>query len=125
MPVLVKLRFDSEKLQWFALAGPSVGYALGGRGTVTIEGVEVSEKIEFDNDLDDAGVKDRRWDFSGVVGTGGSLEMGSGRIILDVGYGLDFTDFNKFKGGKPEGYKESYNRGLGITAGYRVPIGTK
>ena len=71
----------------------------------------------------DDGVKDQRWDLSGVAGLGGMLSLGSGDLLLDFRYALDFTDFVKFKDAEPTGHKKSYNRGLGISLGYQVPLG--
>lgn len=123
VPVLAKLKLGADKkLRAYAMLGPSIGYALSGKGTVTIDGVKVTEKIEFDKDMDD-GVKDQRWDLSGVAGLGGMLSLGSGDLLLDFRYALDFTDFVKFKDAKPTGHKKSYNRGLGISLGYQVPLG--
>ncbi len=125
VPVLAKLKLGSEKFRGYAIAGPSIGYALGGQATATIAGVETKEKIEFDKDIDDDGVKDQRWDLSAVVGLGSALSAGPGFLVLDLRYGLDFTDFSKFKDGKPEGYQNSYNRNLSISLGYQIPLSGK
>lgn len=125
VPVLAKFRFGSDKLDIQVFAGPSIGYALSGRAKTTLAGVKASEKIEFDNDIDDDGVRDQRWDISAVLGLGGSMSAGPGQIVLDVRYGLDFTDFSKFKDGRPEDYQRSYNRGLGISLGYQIPLTAK
>ena len=122
VPVLGKFLFGSDKLKGFVLAGPSIGYALGGKTTLTSDGMTEKEKIEFDKDYDADGVKDQRWDFSAVLGAGGALGAGPGNVILDFRYGLDFTDFSKFKNSAPAGYEKSYNRGLGISLGYQIPI---
>ncbi len=123
VPVLAKIRFGTEKLKGYAMAGPSVGYALGGKGSFTIDGVKVTNDIEFDNDIDDDGVKDRRWDYSAVVGVGGLYGVGPGSIVLDVRYQHDFTDFAKFKDSEPTGYEKSFNRGLALSIGYQIPLG--
>lgn len=123
VPVLAKARFGENKLTGFLMAGPSLGYAMGGKSILNIDGNEVKEDIEFDKDIDDDGVKDRRWDFSAVVGGGAALAAGPGNVLLDLRYGWDLTDFSKFKNDQPAGYKESYNRTLGISLGYMFPIG--
>ncbi len=122
VPVLAKVRFGTEKFKGYAVAGPSIGYALGGKGSFTIDGVKVTDDIEFDNDLDDDGVKDRRWDYSAVVGVGGLYAVGPGSIVLDVRYQHDFTDFSKFKNDEPSGYKKTFNRGVALSVGYQIPL---
>lgn len=125
VPVLAKYKFGSDKLGIQAFAGPSIGYALSGRAKTTLAGVEATEKIEFDNDIDDDGVKDQRWDLSAVLGLSGSMSAGPGQIVLDIRYAMDFTDFTKFKDTRPDDYQKSYNRVLGISLGYQIPLNTK
>ena len=125
IPVLAKFRFGNDQIRGFALAGPSVGYALNGKFKVEAAGETFKEDIEFDDDFDVDGVKDNRFDISAVVGAGLELGAGPGDIVVDARYAHDLNDFTRFEGDKPDGYKGLFSRGLAISVGYRLPLGRK
>jgi hypothetical protein len=125
LPVLAKFLIGEQHLKADIFAGPSLGYALDGKYTFNIGGIESSEDIKFDNDYDANGEKDNRIDFSAVFGAGLQLGLGKGSLLLDGRYSLDFTDFTKFENGEPAGYDPTYNRGVAFTLGYMLPLGMR
>lgn len=122
LPVLAKMLFGQEGVRANLFAGPSVGYAMNGKIKFNIEGTKFTEDIDFGADYDEDGTKPRRMDLGGVVG--GGLEIGSGKslVLMDVRYGLGFSDVTKYRNGRPNDIDKHRNAGLGLTLGYKFTL---
>lgn len=124
-PVLAKFRLGSGPLKGYITAGPSVGYALNGKSTVTTGEISEEEKIRFDNSFGADDRKDNRFDISGVLGGGLQYKLGPGSILLDARATYDFNDFNNFRGEAPVDHKRTRWEGLSLSLGYQFEFGGK
>jgi len=108
VPLLVKAMFgDSEGLQFFATAGPSLGFGINGK--VTADGE--SEDIDFDDGL-------KRLDIGLSIGAGVQLPAGPGTFTGDLRYLLGLTSLDD-----TDDDVDVKNRGIGLSVGYLFPIG--
>jgi len=112
MPLLIKYSIGSEQAKLYAIAGPNVAYAasaeLRPRATFIIDFNLPHIPINLDN-----GVYDR-WEISGVVGIGGEVKAGHGKIFMDGRYNLGFTSMLE----NPIVNLDIKNQGFNISAGY-------
>jgi hypothetical protein len=124
VPLLSKIEFGSPSARFFFLAGPSIGYGLGGKlsGTMTLDdGYEVFEgdidaDIKFGEEPDDEEIEDvyfnNRVDFGLQLGAGVTL---ANRIAVEVRYGLGLSNLSD--------ESDSANRVVQFTVG--VPLKLK
>lgn len=124
LPVLAKARFGSDVGFGGGLFfGPSIGYGLSGKGTTTststINGVS-STTSESDN-LNFKDDEHSRVDLA--LNLGGEVNYGG--IFLDVRYQIGLTNMNTTNSSSSGSNIAARTRGLGITAGYRIPIGSE
>jgi len=104
VPLLARFEFGSGNTKFSFLAGPSLGYGLGGKmkGTLTLDdGYDTyKQDIESDIKFGDAPVNDEeiedlyfdnRLDFGAVVGAGVTF---SNKVIVEARYGLGFTNLS-------------------------------
>jgi len=122
LPVLAKIEFGSPSARFAFLAGPSIGYGLGGnlKGTITLDdGYETYEDdIDADIIFGDAPAEaeetedvyfDNRLDFGIQVGGGVTF---ANRVAIEVRYGLGLTNLSD--------ERDSANRVIQFTVG--VPL---
>ena len=111
-PLLLKGIIGGDKLGLFVQAGPSVGYAAGGKyesnSKSTIGGViqisEKSEKYDFE--------RSNRLDYGVQLGGGLQLGLGSSRLVIDARYLYGLSDFDK-----DNNTVTVKNRGIALSAG--------
>lgn len=123
LPILAKARFGSDAgIGGGVFLGPSIGYGLSGKSTSTAT-VTTNGKPTTNSNSTDLNFKDddhSRFDFA--LNLGGEVNYGG--IFLDVRYQLGLTNMISDKSGTSgSGEFTARTRGLGITAGYRIPIG--
>lgn len=109
IPLLVKALFGEEDgLQFFATAGPSLGFGINGKAEADGE----TQDIDFDDDMI------KKVDLSLAIGAGIQLPAGPGVFTGDLRYllGLTTTDDSNADA-------DTKNRGFGISFGYLFPIG--
>lgn len=111
IPLLLKMKYGSETVKGYVMAGPYYAYALSGKTKLA---GEQSNKIDFDQ----ANIK--RSDWGGVFGVGIGTALGPGTLFLDGRYELGFTNLDD----QPEITNTGwYSRGFNIGLGYMVAIG--
>lgn len=125
VPVLAKIEFGTPTAKFSFIAGPSFGYALGGKtkGTLTLDdGYEIHKekangKIKFGDQPEEEYFSndiyfDNRLDIGLQVGAGVTLYN---KVVMEVRYGLGFTDLSDDD--------DSANRAIQFTVG--VPLTLK
>jgi len=119
LPILVKVKFGN----FYASAGPSFSYGIGGKYKFEWSGQgdsgEETAKIKFGdepaNNEDDV-YFDNAMDVGGQVGVGGKL----GPLVVDLRYGMGFSNVND----KPDGFPGDWkwkNKSLQLTVGFPIP----
>lgn len=117
VPLLAKFKTGGEYISAYAIAGPTVGYATGGK-LVT----KANVLIEFDiaeTDIDLDAVDMNRFELGGVVGAGLALNIGSGQAFVDARYQMGFTPVHDLSVLD----ERVTNTGFGVNVGFMVPIG--
>jgi len=122
LPVMAKIEFGSPTARFSFLAGPSIGFGLGGKlkGTLTLDDGYDTFKDDIDADIKfgDAPENqeevedvyfDNRLDFGLQVGAGVTLYN---KVAIEVRYGLGFTNLSDDE--------DTANRVLQFTVG--IPI---
>jgi opacity protein-like surface antigen len=134
IPVLGKVSFGSETVKAYVNAGPSLGYALGGRMTAKDDGETESVKIRFgDQESTDevyymSTEEFNRIDLGLQFGAGVGFQVGPGTLLLDARYGLGMSNFVKaqketFGGVTISMPADGKSRTLAFTVGYAIPLG--
>lgn len=134
LPVIAKASFGSNAVKAYVNAGPSVGFALGGKYSYKFSGMGENEegigKIRFgEGDADEttylAKEEYNRVDLGMQVGGGLALQAGPGSLLLDARYGLGLSNFSKTPDGESASDYKSQNRVFAISVGYAIPFGGK
>ncbi len=117
LPVLLKVSFGGDVFRAYVNAGPSVAYALSGKTNQGPNVVDVSfgdgADVTFNN----------RIDFGAQFGGGIGFKAGPGDILLDLRYGLGFSNLlNQPVAGTDT---EAQNRVYALTLGYAIPLGAR
>jgi hypothetical protein len=124
VPLLLKVNFGEEAFRAFVNAGPSFGYAMGGR----MRGDNQDMKIKFGTN---ANTNDmmylnpdnvNRLDIGIQFGVGAGIAAGPGDVTLEARYGIGLTDFNNISGA-PDSANKSKNRVIALMLGYAIPFG--
>lgn len=133
IPLLAKYRFFTGSDHFYLTAGPSLGFAFEGKREYNdwpinydeeVGDIKISTEQEYNFRSDYiGGKKDNRWDFGLVLGTGATVKLGSGNLVLDARYGWDLTDNQRFEADAPADYEGAYNRNFTLSIGYAFPIG--
>lgn len=115
LPVLAKVKFGNETVKGYAVAGPSVGFALN-RAVITKDGDDRErETIDF---IDEGDQTDNIFDFGIVGGIGAEISAGPGSVVIDARYNFDLNDNTSFEDEAPDSWNKTTNTGIGITVGY-------
>lgn len=134
IPVLGKVSFGSETVKAYVNAGPSLGYALGGRMTAKDDGETESVKVRFGDEKSTDEVyylstdDFNRIDLGLQFGAGVGFQVGPGTLLLDARYGLGMSNFVKaqketFGGVTISTEADGKSRTLAFTLGYAIPLG--
>jgi hypothetical protein len=118
VPILGKANFGNESFKVYAVAGPSIGFAINRSRVTTISNTTTTEKVEFDNQGEET---DNRLEIGAVIGVGTQIGVGPGAFVIDVRYNYDLNDYNSFSNGsRPSNWNSTKNRGIALTAGYVI-----
>lgn len=117
VPVLVKGMVGNDLIKGYAIAGPSVGFALSQYQVTKTDDDRESESIDF---VDSGDIQNNRFDIGVALGAGVEIPVGIGAFVLDARYNLDLNDQVKFEGDAPDNWEKNFNRGIGITVGYSI-----
>ena len=128
LPVLAKLSAGTEQFQMFALAGPRISMALDGEISMDYEYYMDGELVDYGSgslsipvgESSEDGIGANRFDFGLTFGLGASLKAGPGRVMVDARYDLGLGNWNYDAADSEE---EIFNRGVGVTLGYLMPLG--
>lgn len=128
LPVLAKLTAGNESFQMFAVAGPRISMALDGEFSQDYRYFQNDELIEEESGSipipigseGDDGPGANRFDFGMTFGLGASVKAGAGRLMIDARYDLGLSNWNF---DAMDGEDEIFNRGVGVTLGYLMPLG--
>lgn len=107
VPILARVNVGLDALKLYGVAGPSLGYAMGGSISVTALGNTITEDYTFSDE-------EVRIDVGAVIGVGAEVEVGPGAAVLDARYNYDVND-----DGSDFNFK---NRGIGLTLGYVIKL---
>ncbi len=116
MPVLAKAKFGN----FYLLAGPTFGYAMGGRLETRARALIEFDLFDTKIDLDEVGYE--RWEIGGMAGAGVSVPVGNGgQIFLDARYSHGFTQAYDI----PVVREKVQHKNFGLNVGFMLPIGKK
>jgi hypothetical protein len=124
VPLLLKVNFGEEAFKAFVNAGPSFGYALGGRWRADNQDMKVKFGTGTNStdmmylDTDDV----NRLDIGLQFGIGAGIAAGPGDLTLEARYGIGLTDFTNVSG-QPDSFNKSKNRVIALMLGYAIPFG--
>lgn len=112
MPLLLKYSIGSNVAKVYAIAGPSIAYAANAEltpvATFIVDFNLPSIPINLDNNIYN------RWEISGVLGAGGEVKAGNGKVFADARYNLGFTNMLN----NPIVDLRIKNQGFNVSAGY-------
>ena len=112
MPLLLKYSIGSDAAKVYAIAGPSIAYAANAEltpvATFIVDFNLPSIPINLDNNIYN------RWEISGVLGAGGEVKAGNGKVFADARYNLGFTNMLN----NPVVDLRIKNQGFSVSAGY-------
>ena len=112
LPLLLKYSIGSDAAKVYAIAGPSIAYAANAElnpvATFIVDFNLPSIPINLDNNIYN------RWEISGVLGAGGEVKAGNGKVFADARYNLGFTNMLN----NPIVDLRIKNQGFNVSAGY-------
>jgi Outer membrane protein beta-barrel domain len=112
-PLTIKYKFgNTEGVSFYAMAGPTVGYALSGK-------LETSAKVIIDikiasTPIDLTSQNYTRFEVGGILGAGMNVPVGNGNFYIDARYTRSFQDVYEV----PVVGAKVRNKGFGIGLGY-------
>lgn len=112
MPVLFKGKIGNDKIKAYAIAGPSIGYAIDGQLKTTANAFFEFQLTDTDINLGAIGYE--QLEVSGIIGIGTEIAIPSGKIFFDARYQHGFTELYDI----PVFNEKIKNQGLGLNAGY-------
>jgi hypothetical protein len=124
VPLLLKVNFGEEAFKAFVNAGPSFGYALGGRWRADNQDM----KVKFGTGTNSTDImylnpnNINRLDIGIQFGVGAGIAAGPGDLTLEARYGIGLTDFDNISGA-PDSQNKSKNRVIALMLGYAIPFG--
>jgi hypothetical protein len=113
MPLALKYNFGTEGVRFFAMAGPTLGYALSGTietytKVLIVDVKAATTPINLNNE------NYKRFEVGGIVGSGVSIPVGNGNFYADVRYTRSFQDVYEV----PIVGAKVRNQGFGVGIGY-------
>lgn len=112
LPLLLKYSIGTDAAKVYAIAGPSIAYAANAElnpvATFIVDFNLPSIPINLDNNIYN------RWEISGVLGAGGEVKAGNGKVFADARYNLGFTNMLN----NPIVDLRIKNQGFNVSAGY-------
>jgi len=112
LPLLLKYSIGSDAAKVYAISGPSIAYAANAElnpvATFIVDFNLPSIPINLDNNIYN------RWEISGILGAGGEVKAGNGKVFADARYNLGFTNMLN----NPIVDLRIKNQGFNVSAGY-------
>jgi hypothetical protein len=121
LPVLAKVSFGNQILKAYVNAGPSVGFGLEGKGIIEDDNEKLETSLQFGKNQE----LKNRFDFGAQFGGGIGLKAGPGALLLDLRYGLGFSNLYKTSDTVSREDAKSQHRVFALTVGYSIPLGRK
>ncbi|HKK77439.1 MAG TPA: porin family protein [Saprospiraceae bacterium] len=115
-PLLLKGKFGNEKVKGFVMAGPALGYAVN--GNLRTRSTGFLEIDLFDTSIDLDAINYERFEVSGIVGAGLTVDAGFGNITLDARFQQGFTELYDI----PLVAERVKNQGFALNAGVAIPL---
>lgn len=122
LDMLLKGKFGTDILQFYAVGGPGIAYATKGKVAMELtagNGTTTTEEETADIDFKEDNVS--RFDFSMLFGAGIEVPLGTGNFVLDARYNLGLQNLNTDDDATPQ--QKIFNRGVMFSAGFIIPIG--
>ncbi len=118
MPLLAKVKFGNESVNFYMVAGPTFGYAFSGKLDTRARVLVEIDLFETAIDLDAVGYE--RWEVGGMAGAGVSIGTGNGsQLFFDVRYSQGFTQPYDI----PVVRERVQHNSIGLNIGFMMPIG--
>ena len=99
VPLLLNFSFGKQRVRFFFNFGPYVAYWLDGKVESMVDGRKIEYDYVFDENLDDDGIKDHRFDYGFCGGVGVRFQLGKGYIVVDGRLDYGFDDITTVKEG--------------------------
>ncbi len=123
IPLLARVGFGSDNFKVYVNAGPSLGFALGGKLKGESGSVSAEEDLTFGKGEDDT--FENSIDFGLQFGTGIGYTVGPGQIVLDLRYGLGLSNLFETPDGANRSDFKSTNNVFAVSLGYAILLGGK
>ncbi len=117
VPLLLNFSFGGEGVRFFFNFGPYIGYWMDGKVENRINGITSTMEYPFDEDLEDDGFRDHRWDYGFCGGAGVKVKTWKGLMLLSGRMDYGFDDISTVEEGGPE-YVSIRNRTLAVSLAY-------
>ncbi|MDZ7740357.1 MAG: porin family protein [Bacteroidota bacterium] len=117
VPLLLNFSFGGERVRFFFNFGPYIGYWMSGQVKSELNGVSITQNYVFDEDLEDDGFRDHRFDYGFIGGAGVKLKTWKGFLLLSGRMDYGFDDISTVAEGGPQ-YVSIRNRTLGVSLTY-------
>ncbi len=118
VPLLAKLKLGNDRVQAYAVLGPSFGYGLNGkiitRTRLLFELDPINTNLNFDQ------INYERFDVSGTGGLGVQFNFNGVKVFADARYTHGFTELYNF----PVVNEQIKNRGFAISTGVAFDLGS-
>ncbi len=116
-PLLAKYKFGNNKVSGYLMAGPTLGYATGGRFQTTAQ-ILIDIRL-VDKKLDLASLGYERFEVGGTIGAGVNFyNKNGGSFFIDARYTKGFTNVYDV----PIVDLKLKNQGFGVSVGYMMPL---
>lgn len=116
VPLLAKAKVGNDKVQGYAVLGPSFGYALNGKLITRTRFLFEFDPIRTDLNLNDLDYN--RFEVSAVGGLGVQFNFSGLKWFADARYTYGFTELYNF----PVVNEQIKNRGVAVTTGIMVDL---
>lgn len=117
MPLLAKYKFGTEGLSAYVVAGPTLGFATGGR-LITKADVFITDINLTNTPINLDAIDYQRLEVGGTVGFGAAVNTGFGQIFADARYNHGFTQLYDI----PLVDEKISNKGFGVNVGMMVSL---
>ncbi len=115
-PLLLKLSAGNELAKVYAIAGPSVGYALDAQLVTRPQAILDFRPIRTNVPLETLGYN--RFEFSAIAGAGISIKAGAGELMAEARYQHGVTRLID----APVVRANVRNQGVSVSLGYKIPF---
>jgi len=123
LPLTVKVRYPFDMFSIYALAGPYVSFLVGGHASEQGTAIIGMRTLLLKDFFAERQQEFTRFDVGFDLGAGAEIDLGQGRILLNIRYDIGFIPVAKDQDVSPFLYKSmGANRAWSIEAGYAIRI---